>query len=168
MLKADTMDSVAKNTIWSWFALSGVLLAVDQLSKWWVVKHIAFGEFFSLLPSLSLTLTYNTGVAFSLFSQHAAMGKMLLIGFVSFISIVVAVWLVQTPAREKWNKVSLAMILGGALGNLCDRILYGHVIDFIDFYIKSWHWYTFNLADCFITIGALMTIKSLIFSNESE
>ncbi len=168
MLKADTMDRAAKNTIWSWFAFSALLLALDQLSKWWVVKHIAFGEFVSLFPSMSLTLTYNTGIAFSLFSQNAFLGRMLLITFVSFISIVVAVWLVQTPAREKWNKASLAMILGGAIGNLCDRIFYGHVIDFIDFYIGNWHWYTFNLADCFITIGALMTIKSLIFSKESE
>ncbi len=168
MLKTDIMDNTVKNRAWGWFLLSGLLLALDQASKWWVVKHIAFGEFMNLIPSMSLTLTYNTGVAFSLFSQQAALGRILLITFVSFISLVVAIWLAQTPRHEKWNKAALALILGGALGNLVDRIVYGHVIDFIDFYYKQWHWYTFNLADCFITIGALMTIKSLIFSKEIE
>jgi signal peptidase II len=168
MLKTDTMTTTVKNVAWGWFLFSGLLLLIDQVSKWWVVNHIAFGEFVNLVPSMSLTLTYNTGVAFSLFSQKAAIGRILLITFVCVISLIVAVWLAQTPREEKWNKAALALILGGALGNLADRIVYGHVIDFIDFYIKQWHWYTFNLADCFITVGALMTIKSLIFSNERE
>lgn len=168
MLKTDTMNTTVKNTVWGWFLFSALLLLLDQISKWWIVKHLSFGEFVNLFPSLSLTLTYNKGIAFSLFSQQAAIGRILLIAFVSFISIVVAVWLAQTPRHEKWNKVALALILGGALGNLVDRIVYGHVIDFIDFYVMQWHWYTFNLADSFITVGALMTIKSLIFSNESQ
>lgn len=168
MLKTDTMSTTVKNIGWGWFLFSGLLLLLDQASKWWVVQHLSFGEFMNLFPSLSLTLTYNTGIAFSLFSQKAAIGRILLISFVSFISIVVAIWLAQTPREEKWNKAALALILGGALGNLVDRIVYGHVVDFIDVYFKQWHWYTFNLADCFITIGALMTIKSLIFSNEKE
>jgi len=168
MLKSDTVNTTVKKTAWSWFLLSGVLVLLDQISKWWVVKHIRFGEFLDLFPSLSLTLTYNTGIAFSLFSQYAMLGRILLITFTSFISLVIALWLAQTPRNEKWNKAALALILGGAVGNLLDRVVYGHVIDFIDFYIKSWHWYTFNLADSFITVGALMTIKSLIFSNENS
>lgn len=168
MLKTDAMNATVKKGAWSWFLLSGFLLMLDQATKFWVVKHVGFGEFVNLFPSLSLTLTYNTGIAFSLFSQKAALGRILLISFVTLISVVVAIWLAQTPRHEKWNKAALALILGGALGNLIDRIVYGHVIDFIDCYYKQWHWYTFNLADCFITIGALMTIKSLIFSKETE
>ncbi|MCS5712500.1 signal peptidase II [Candidatus Berkiella aquae] len=168
MLKTDAINITAKNSVYPWFGLSGLLLLLDQLSKWWVVNHIAFGEFVSLIPSFSLTLTYNTGIAFSLFSQQAALGKWLLISFTLFISTIIAIWLAQTPREQKWNRLALAMILGGALGNICDRIFYGHVIDFIDFYFKNWHWYTFNLADCFITIGAVMTIFSLIFSKETQ
>lgn len=168
MLKSYTMNPAAKNTVWGWFLFSALLLLLDQVSKWWVINHVSVGEFVALFPSLSLTLTYNTGIAFSLLSQQAMLGKILLISFVSIISTIIAIWLAKTPKEETWNKVALAMILGGALGNLCDRIVYGHVIDFIDFYYKNWHWYTFNLADAFITIGALMTIKSLIFSNEPK
>ncbi len=166
MLKSDAMTSTMKCSAFGWLTVSGLLLLLDQLSKWWVLKHIAFGEFFPVMPSLSLTLTYNTGIAFSLFSQQAALGKWLLIAFTLLISLIVAIWLVQTPKEETWNKLALSMILGGALGNVFDRIIHGHVIDFVDFYYQHWHWYTFNLADCFITIGAIMTIASLIFTKE--
>lgn len=166
MLKSDTMTSTTKCSALGWLTVSGILLLLDQFSKWWVLKHIAFGEFFPVMPSLSLTLTYNTGIAFSLFSQQAALGKWLLIAFTLLISLIVAIWLVQTPKEETWNKLALSMILGGALGNVFDRIIHGHVIDFVDFYYQNWHWYTFNLADCFITIGAIMTIASLIFTKE--
>lgn len=166
MLKSDTINTTTKCSSLSWLGLSGILLLLDQLSKWWIVKNIAFGEFFPVIPSLSLTLTYNTGIAFSLFSQQAALGKWLLIAFTLFISLIVAIWLVQTPKDQLWNKLALSMILGGALGNVCDRIIHGHVIDFVDFYYQHWHFYTFNLADCFITVGAIMTIVSLIFTKE--
>ncbi|MGE3319040.1 MAG: signal peptidase II [Candidatus Berkiella sp.] len=168
MLKSDAMNTGATSSVYPWFACSGVLFLLDQLSKWWVVNHISVGEFVNMMPSLALTLTYNTGIAFSLFSQQAMLGKVLLLAFVGVISVIIAVWLAKTPATDKWNRAALTLILGGALGNLCDRLVYGHVVDFIDFYYKSWHWYTFNLADCFITLGALMTIKSLIFSKETE
>jgi len=168
MLKSDTMNTQAKSSVYTWFALSALLFFLDQVSKWWVVNHISVGEFVNVLPSLALTLTYNTGIAFSLFSQQAILGKVLLLSFVGVISVIIAVWLAKTPAHDKWNRLSLALILGGALGNLCDRVVYGHVVDFIDFYFKSWHWYTFNLADCFITVGALMTITSLIFSKDKN
>ena len=95
-------------------------------------------------------------------------GFILIFCLVTLIIVIVVIFLSQNRRNEKWNKAALALILGGALGNLIDRIVYGHVIDFIDCYYKQWHWYTFNLADCFITIGALMTIKSLIFSKETE
>lgn len=168
MLKSDTMSTRAASSVYPWFAFSGVLFVLDQWSKWWVVKHITIGEFINMMPSLALTLTYNAGIAFSLFSQKALLGKIILLVFVGVISATIAFWLAKTPATDKWNRAALALILGGALGNLCDRLVYGHVVDFIDCYYQNWHWYTFNLADCFITVGALMTIKALIFSKETE
>ncbi len=149
-----------------WFWTAPVLFLLDQLSKYWVLTHITFGENYPLFPSLNLTLAHNRGVAFSLFASKPAWGQVVLIVFIVFICAFIAGWLAKTPTKDKWNGIALSLVFGGALGNLCDRIWHGYVIDFIDFYINSWHWYTFNLADTFITIGALMMAKA-VFSKES-
>lgn len=146
-----------------WFWFIPVIFLLDQGSKWFIVKHLSYRELLAVIPSLNFTLTYNPGVAFSLFDQQIGWVPLLLTLFVSLIALMVAYWLSKTPWNEKWNGFALAFILGGALGNLYDRIAYGHVIDFIDFYIQHWHFYTFNIADSFITVGAMMMIKASLF-----
>ena len=147
---------------WLWWV--PLLFALDVGSKWLILQRLSLGETMYALPNIQFTLAYNHGIAFSLFNQHEMMGRIILICFIMLISLGIAVWLVKTPMSEKWSGFSLSLILGGALGNLFDRIYYGYVIDFIDFHIHSWHWYTFNLADSFITIGAIMSIKTILFS----
>lgn len=147
-----------------WLIWVPILFGLDQWSKWVVIKTVSLGESVTLLPNLQVTLAHNTGVAFSLLSNQTSLIQKILVFVVGLITLTIAIWLVKTPRTDKWSGCALVLILGGALGNLCDRILQGSVIDFIDFHIRSWHWYTFNLADAFITIGALMLIKSLLFS----
>ncbi len=149
----------------------GIVLLVfllDQGSKWLILRHLSFREVVPVIPGFKLTLAYNPGVAFSLFNSKVGLIPLLLTVFVSLICISIAFWLMKTPKNDKWTSYALAFILGGALGNLYDRIAYGHVIDFIDTYIYTWHWYTFNVADSFITLGALMMFKTILFSSERE
>ncbi|MBS0289905.1 MAG: signal peptidase II [Proteobacteria bacterium] len=159
-MKTEKCESKLVGLKWFWFL--PVLFLLDQISKGWVVSNLSFSQVLPLCPGLNLTLSHNRGIAFSLLAQNAALGQILLILAICLICLFVAVWLAKTPSNERWMGISLSLILGGALGNLYDRVVHGYVIDFIDFYIQSWHWYTFNLADSFITIGALMSIKFIL------
>jgi signal peptidase II len=150
-----------------WFYGAPPIVLLDQVTKWWVLKHLSLGEMLPVMPGLSLTLSYNRGVAFSMFGKQAAVGQILLIIFIILICAMVGIWLAKTKTDEKWSGISLLFIFGGAIGNLLDRLLHGHVIDFIDCYWRTTHFYTFNIADSFITIGALMMIKT-IFTEEKK
>lgn len=152
------------NRILSWFnwvLLIAILFAIDQLSKLWIVNNLSFLEVLPIMPSLQFTLAANKGIAFSLFSNSQPLAQVGLIVFILVICVVLAYMLIKTPKEDGWSRCALALMLGGALGNLSDRLIYGHVIDFVDFYIGNWHWYTFNMADVFITVGALMMAKTL-------
>jgi len=110
----------------------------------------------SVFPSFNLTLAYNTGAAFS-FLDNASAWTNLMFGCIALgVSIGILVWLCRLPRQEKWMSIGLALILGGALGNLWDRIRYQHVIDFLDFYVANWHWPVFNLADLAVSMGAIL------------
>jgi signal peptidase II len=147
-----------KNTglFWLWVALIVVLL--DRLSKTWVMHHLLPGESIQVLPIFNLTLAYNTGAAFSFLHSASGWQNGVLGAFAVITAIVVVIWLYRLPMRERWLNLSLCLILGGALGNLWDRILYGKVIDFFDFYISTWHFAIFNVADSAITVGACMML----------
>ncbi len=169
MLNAENMTmNTSKISGLKWFLTLPFLFLLDQLSKWWVLNNVAMGEFVQLIPGFNLTLAHNRGVAFSLFADKPHWGQVALIIFIILICAYLATWLAKTPMRDKWTGISLSLILGGALGNLCDRVWHGYVIDFVDFYVRSWHWYTFNLADAFITIGAIMMAKTILFSTELQ
>ena len=139
------------------------IFLLDQVTKWLILGNLSFGERVAVIPGLQFTLNFNRGIAFSLFDKQANVGQIALLVFIIFITIMVGAWLIKTPLEEKASGISLMFILGGALGNLFDRIWHGHVIDFIDLYYGNIHFYTFNLADSFITLGALIMIKALLF-----
>ncbi len=149
-----------------WLSILPVLVLLDQASKWLVFDNLSLGEVKPLVPGLQVTLAFNPGVAFSFFNQHEALGHIFLISSISLICGYLFFMLMKTPQTNKLMGFSYALILGGALGNLWDRVSHGFVIDFIDFYVANWHWYTFNFADCFITIGAFLLIFDIFFSKE--
>lgn len=146
-----------------WFIWLPLVVLIDQISKWFVIRHLSLHDVIPLFPGLRVTLSHNTGIAFSLFSSSNSHQQILLLAVILIISTIMGVWLAKTPYEDKWSGVALVFIFGGALGNLCDRIWHGYVIDFIDFYIGNWHFYTFNLADSFVSIGAAMLIFSTLF-----
>lgn len=134
-------------------------LAIDQASKYWVLNHTALpdGERISILPVFDFVLTWNMGISYGLFQQDGDLGRWVLIGLTIAATAMLAVWLWRS--RDRLIAIlALALIIGGAIGNLIDRIVFGGVVDFLYLHYGSFSWYVFNLADCAIVagVGALL------------
>jgi len=143
--------------------LSGLIVFFDQLTKWSAETVLRLHQPVVMLPSLNFTLMHNYGAAFSLLADAGGWQRWLLLFLSLAVGIVITVWLTRLQAGQVRLAIALALILGGAVGNLIDRALHGYVIDFIDVYYRQWHWPAFNLADSAITIGAvLLIIDSLL------
>lgn len=141
-----------------WIFLAGLVLLLDQLSKIGISNTMNLYESIQLIPCFQLTYVHNTGAAFSFLSDAGGWQRWFFIGLSSVVSVALCVWLSRLPSQATWQSTGLALILGGALGNLIDRLLYGYVIDFLDVYYKTWHWPAFNIADSAITIGVLILL----------
>lgn len=145
---------------WLWLTLLAIVL--DQASKLAVDSSMQLYESIPLIPYFNLTYVHNTGAAFSFLSEAGGWQRWFFAALALGISVVLTVWLARLQKHETLLAVALALILGGAVGNLIDRLAYGYVIDFLDAYYNSWHWPAFNIADSAITLGvALMLAESL-------
>jgi len=151
-----------------WLWLSAVVVLLDQLTKFLATHFLQLYHSLALLPGLNLTLTHNTGAAFSLLSRAGGWQRWLFILLTFTVSVAIVVWLRNLTQNRRWMACSLALILGGALGNLCDRVVWGYVIDFIDVYYQHLHWPAFNIADSAITIGAVMLIIDTFCFSEAK
>ncbi|SHI94793.1 signal peptidase II [Cycloclasticus pugetii] len=150
-----------------WLWLSLVVVGLDQASKFWIVSNFSLYESISLLPSVNLTYVHNTGAAFSFLSTAGGWQRWFFVAIALLATIVLTVWLSRLKPTERWMAVTLSLILGGAVGNLIDRIAYSYVIDFIDVYYQSWHWPVFNIADSAISIGVVMMLIDMFRSEDS-
>jgi signal peptidase II len=140
-----------------WFAGAAAVVLADQLTKWLMLARFAPGERLELASFFNLVLVFNKGAAFSFLAAEAGWQTPVLAAFALGAALVVSVLLVRSPERRMLC-AGLALILGGALGNLVDRLRFGHVVDFLDFHAAGWHWPAFNVADSAITIGAALLI----------
>lgn len=140
-----------------WYALALLLVVLDQLSKYWVSASFDYGEARQVTGFFNLVLTYNKGAAFSFLASAAGWQRGFFI-VIALIAIVVITVLLARHAGDKLFCLALALILGGAIGNVLDRIVLGHVVDFLDFHLAGWHWPAFNLADSAITVGAVLLV----------
>jgi len=150
--------------------LSLSVLVADQWSKWLVERHLHLHQQLEIIPGfLNFTHVQNTGVAFGLFADGASgRGPLILTALGLLALLVVGVYFWRTSAQDRLMLVSLALILGGAVGNLMDRIAVGSVTDFIDAYVGTYHWHTFNVADSAITVGiCLMALEVLLAGRKS-
>ena len=141
---------------WLWLALLVVIL--DQITKVWAEGALEFGEPVEIFSWFNLTLLYNRGAAFSFLAAAGGWQRFLFLGIGLIATVVIVVWLRRLQPHERMTAVGLVLILGGAVGNLVDRALYGHVIDFIDWHYHGWHWPAFNIADSAITLGAVLVV----------
>jgi signal peptidase II len=152
-----TPSSQPTPTLWRWLVLAGVLITLDQLTKLYFDGLLRYGQRIAVLPFFDFTLLYNPGAAFSFLAQADGWQRW----FFTILGLLASVFIVWMMHKNRSNKrlmLALALILGGALGNVIDRIAYGHVVDFLLFYWKDWYYPAFNIADTCITLGAILLI----------
>jgi signal peptidase II len=142
-----------------WLWLSVLVIVLDQVTKEHFLATVpVHGRIPVIEGFFDWTLTFNEGVAFSLFGDGGELQRLLLSGFAVVVSLVFILWMGRLPKADRLSAIALALIVGGALGNVIDRILHGHVIDFILLYWRTWHWPAFNVADMAIVSGAILLV----------
>ena len=146
---------------WAFYILSLLIILLDQATKYVAFNNLTPYQPEAIFPMLNLTLAFNTGAAFSFLSSTGDWHRWFFASFSALMSLVIIVWMYKTPRTARLQLLALSLILGGALGNLVDRILLGHVIDFIDVYYANYHWPAFNLADSAICVGALLLLMDI-------
>ena len=144
-----------------WLWLSILALVLDQWSKLSVDASMDLYESIAIMPYFNLTYVRNTGAAFSFLSEAGGWQRWFFAAMAFIASISITVWLYRLKKHETLLAIALALVLGGAVGNLIDRVLYGYVIDFLDVYYETWHFPAFNIADSAISLGVfLMLLES--------
>lgn len=153
------------NLRWMW--ISWLVFIVDQSAKWLAIRYLYFGEPVEVTPFLNWTLDYNYGAAFGFLNKSGGWQRWFFILIAVVVCAVIVAWLMKLPRKNNFQAFALSLILGGALGNLWDRIFHSYVIDFIYFHIAAWHFAIFNLADAAVTIGAILFALTF-FSKEDH
>lgn len=148
---------------WPWFLVSILVVLLDQVSKYWAMIHLFPYDPVFVLPIFNMTLAYNTGAAFSMLSGAGHWRLYFFTGFGVLMSMCLIVWILRASTASFLQKTALSLILGGAVGNVIDRIHLGHVVDFIDLHYHHYHWPVFNLADVSICMGAVLLALDLWF-----
>ncbi len=175
-----------------WLWITFVVVSIDQMTKWFAeaqIDHkttqidynglsrevISWSERIPVIPHLNWTFAYNYGAAFSFLGSQGGWQRWFFSGLSLLVSIAILIWLFKLKGSEKWTAIGLSLVLGGAVGNLIDRILQGRVIDFIDvyadwdvFFLNNGHFATFNVADIAINIGAFILVGVSLFSKEDH
>lgn len=157
------MSFQSRNVYWLW--LSAMVILADQITKQLVVKNLALFERIEVMAQLNFTHMQNRGAAFSMLSQLPPWSFAIL-GVA--VSLWIVWWLRQNPLGQLRVAAALSLILGGALGNVIDRVRLGYVTDFIDFYVGTWHFAAFNIADAAISTGAGLLILDMLLEGRGQ
>ena len=151
-----------------WLLATLLVVALDQWSKIWISRHFQYGESLNILPFFDLVLAHNYGAAFSFLSDAGGWQRWFFTGIAAVVSLLLVVWIARLKTNEKMLAFALAFILGGAIGNLIDRIQFGYVVDFLRFYVQQWSFPAFNLADSAITLGAILVLWDAFFGSSKR
>ena len=150
-----------------WLSLSVLVIVLDQLSKMWIARHFANGESFTVFNVFNLVLAHNTGAAFSFLNDAGGIQRWLF-SIIAIIASAWIIWLLRKHAAQTLFAFALSMILGGALGNLIDRLANGYVVDFLSFHWNQYYFPAFNLADSAITCGAALLFWESFMKNPEK
>lgn len=141
-----------------WYILAIVVIALDQITKLVVAARIDHEKVVKVMPYFNLTHRRNEGAAFSFLADAGGWQRWGFSGLAFVVSIGIAIWIFKINGKERVNSLGLSLVLGGAVGNLIDRVAYGWVIDFLDAYWGSYHWPAFNIADIAISVGVFFLL----------
>jgi signal peptidase II len=150
-----------------WYAMAAAVLALDYVTKLAALQLFQPGESLPVTPFFNLVLVFNTGAAFSFLAAGSGWQTFFFAAVAAIASVVIG-WLIYRTPDKRLYCGGLALILGGALGNLHDRLVHGKVVDFLDFHAGGWHWPAFNVADCGITVGAAILILESFLHREAR
>ncbi|MEN0036147.1 MAG: signal peptidase II [Cellvibrio sp.] len=153
---------------WFWYLVALVIVALDQASKHAIEAAFEYGETLVFTSFFNFTLAYNTGAAFSFLAEAGGWQRWFFAVIAIAASVLLSVWIARTAQHKPREAFGLAFILGGAVGNLYDRIVHGHVVDFIVVHYQDNYWPAFNLADSAITLGAAVLIIDMLFTKEKK
>jgi len=140
-----------------WMAFALLVVVLDQFFKIVIVRTFTYGESRPVTGFFNLVLVYNKGAAFSFLADAGGWQRWFFTGLGVVVALFI-VWLLYRHTGQRLFCLAVSLILGGAIGNVVDRLVYGHVVDFLDFHLRNYHWPAFNLADCAITVGAVLLI----------
>ncbi|MDN3651709.1 signal peptidase II [Thalassotalea ponticola] len=160
------MAHIFKQTGLRWLWLALLMLIVDQATKQLVVATMDYRQSIAVMPFFNLTYVHNTGAAFSFLADQGGWQRWFFSAIAALMSVLLVVWMAKTPKQQKLISIAFALILSGALGNLIDRLMFGYVIDFLDFYLGNYHWPAFNVADSAIFVGAALMIFDAFTSDD--
>jgi len=153
---------INKTTL-SWLLFSVVIILLDLWTKQIATESLTLYHPIELTSWLSLTLAHNYGAAFSFLSDAGGWQRWLFTSLAAVVTVILVIWLLRLAAKEKLTRAALSLVIGGAAGNLIDRIMNGYVVDFIDVYYRDSHWPAFNLADSAITLGVILLLVDGFF-----
>jgi signal peptidase II len=151
------MAKFDKTSIWPWLGLALIICIADQFTKTLILGNYKLGDSTYVLNFFNIVRAHNTGAAFS-FLQNAGGWQRWLFTGIGVVATIFIIWMLRSHAGQKLFAFALACILGGAVGNVVDRLMHGYVVDFLDFHWAGWHFPAFNVADSAITIGAACLI----------
>lgn len=165
MSASDGQQSNSRFGAWAWLWLTLAVIVLDQWTKWLITSNFVEFQSVTVLPVFDLVRLHNEGAAFSFLSDASGWQRWMFTALAIGVSAGLLVWLRRLPARgQHLLAAALALIMGGALGNVIDRILLGHVIDFIHVHYQQWYFPAFNVADSSITVGAVLLILDSMLS----
>jgi signal peptidase II len=168
-MQSETVRSGFPPYPWLWLGISGVVIWLDWQSKQLASASLELYRPQEIFSWLNITLAHNYGAAFSFLSDAGGWQRWFFIGLTAVVSLVLLIWLLRLPRCEWRTGLSLGLIIGGALGNLVDRVQLGYVVDFIDVYYRGWHFPAFNVADSAITAGvALLLLDGILQSLKKD
>ena len=146
------------------YALAGLVFVLDQLSKYWIVNIVRLPErgFIDILPFFRLTFVGNIGVSMGLLQANSDLARWGLVGATALIAVTVAVWIARETQRP--DVLALGLVLGGALGNIVDRVRFGYVVDFLHFFWRDHNFWVFNVADAAISVGVLLLLARALMA----
>jgi len=157
MARTMAKQTPSSGSLAPWLGVALIVILFDQLTKIAVQKVFAYGEPHALAPFFNLLLVYNRGAAFSFLAMAGGWQRWAFTALGVGAALLIC-YLLKRHGTQRMFCTALALIMGGAIGNVIDRLVYGHVIDFLDFHVGAWHWPAFNLADSAITVGAALLV----------